>query len=43
MENEDQTKRVPISNWTLATGARPGERHVYPSDRREGLPPPEGR
>jgi hypothetical protein len=20
---------VPISNWTLATGSKPGERHVY--------------
>jgi hypothetical protein len=43
MENEDQLKRVPISNWTLATGARPGERHVYSIERREESRPPEGR
>jgi hypothetical protein len=44
MENEHNTlPQVPVSNWTLATGTRPGERHVYRSDRRDELPPPESR
>lgn len=34
MTNEDVTEDVPISNWTLATGTKPGARDVYspPSD-----------
>jgi hypothetical protein len=35
MTNEDNTTTdVPISNWTLATGTKPGARYVYspPSD-----------
>jgi hypothetical protein len=34
MTNEDVTADVPISNWTLATGTKPGARDVYspPSD-----------
>ena len=44
MENEHNTlPQVPVSNWTLATGTRPGERHVYRSDRRGELPLPESR
>ena len=29
MTNEDNTSNVPISNWTLATGTKPGARYVY--------------
>jgi hypothetical protein len=29
-----------ISNWTLATGTRAGERHVYPDTRHELARPP---
>ena len=29
MTNEDTTADVPISNWTLATGTKPGARYVY--------------
>jgi len=29
MTNEDTTAEVPISNWTLATGTKPGAREVY--------------
>jgi hypothetical protein len=29
MTNEDTTADVPISNWTLATGTKPGARDVY--------------
>ena len=29
MTNEDNTNHVPISNWTLATGTKPGARYVY--------------
>ena len=29
MTNEDNTTDVPISNWTLATGTKPGARYVY--------------
>jgi hypothetical protein len=44
MENENNTfPQVPVSNWTLATGTRPGERYVYRSDRRDELPPAESR
>jgi hypothetical protein len=34
MTNEDVTTDVPISNWSLATGTKPGARDVYspPSD-----------
>jgi hypothetical protein len=39
MENDDQIKPIPVSNWTLATGTRPGERYVYSHERREGSPP----
>jgi hypothetical protein len=31
MTNEDNTTDVPISNWTLATGTKPGARYVYSS------------
>jgi len=43
MENENKLPQVPVSDWTLATGTRPFERHVYRSDRRDELPPPESR
>jgi hypothetical protein len=29
MNNEDNTADVRISNWTLATGTKPGAREVY--------------
>ena len=29
MTNEDNTTDVPISDWTLATGTKPGARYVY--------------
>ena len=29
MTNEDNTTDVPTSNWTLATGTKPGAREVY--------------
>jgi hypothetical protein len=29
MTNEDTTADVPISDWTLATGTKPGARDVY--------------
>jgi hypothetical protein len=29
MTNEHNTTDVPISNWTLATGTKPGARDVY--------------
>ena len=29
MTNEHNTTDVPISNWTLATGTKPGARYVY--------------
>ena len=29
MTNEDNTADVRISNWTLATGTKPGARDVY--------------
>jgi len=28
MENANQQSEVPVSNWTLATGTRPGERQI---------------
>jgi hypothetical protein len=31
MENANQSSQVQVSNWTLATGTQPGERHVYPA------------
>jgi hypothetical protein len=30
MTNEDKRPEEGVSNWTLATGTRPGERQVYP-------------
>ena len=29
MTNEDNTADVRVSNWTLATGTKPGAREVY--------------
>jgi len=34
---------VPISNWTLATGTKPGERHVSPIPAPKGMRHPESR
>lgn len=34
MSDENNTGKVPISNWTLATGTKPGARDVYPPPRR---------
>jgi hypothetical protein len=31
MNTEGNEQDVPVSNWTLATGTNPGERHVYPA------------
>ena len=31
MENANQASEVQVSNWTLATGTQPVERHVYPA------------
>jgi hypothetical protein len=28
MSNENESPIVPVSNWTLATGTRPGERPI---------------
>ena len=33
MTNENTTADVRISNWTLATGTKPGMRHVYSPTR----------
>ena len=33
MENENAVLEVPVSNWTLATGTRPGQRDVWFGDR----------
>jgi hypothetical protein len=30
MTSKDNESDVPVSNWTLATGTKPFERHVYP-------------
>jgi hypothetical protein len=43
MENDNLSTQIPVSNWTLATGTRPGERYVYSSERHKGSPSPEGR
>jgi hypothetical protein len=37
MEN---AKAIRVSNWTLATGTQPGERHVYPAAHRDAAPAP---
>jgi hypothetical protein len=34
MMNENNGSDVRVSNWTLATGTRAGERHVYHSVAR---------
>jgi hypothetical protein len=31
MAGENNTSDIQVSNWTLATGTRPGEREVYPT------------
>ena len=31
MTSENDASEVRVSNWTLATGTRAGERYVYPS------------
>ena len=40
MENASQASEIPVSNRTLATGTRPGERHVYPAAHREAARAP---
>jgi hypothetical protein len=40
MMNENAPSDVRVSNWTLATGTRAGERHVYPSVRQDISNPP---
>jgi hypothetical protein len=37
--NGNNPSDVRVSNWTLATGTRPGERHVYPSLPQDDLHP----
>jgi hypothetical protein len=34
MASEHNASDVRVSNWTLATDTRPGERHVYPGVRQ---------
>jgi hypothetical protein len=34
MTSKHDALHMPVSNWTLATGTRPGERHVYPTVRQ---------
>jgi hypothetical protein len=41
MTNEDNTADARISNWTLATGTKPGARHVYSARNRTTAPPAE--
>jgi hypothetical protein len=38
--NENNPSDVRVSNWTQATGTRPGERDVYPSVRQDIAPRP---
>jgi len=39
MNNEDNTADVPVSNWTLATGTKPGARDVYSPPNRKTTAP----
>jgi len=39
MTNEDNVANVPISNWTLATGTKPGARYVYWPATKSTAPP----
>ena len=38
MTNEENVTIVPISNWTLATGTKPGARDVYAPPARRTAP-----
>ena len=38
MTNEDNTTDVPFSNWTLATGTKPGVRYVVLADYQKDCP-----
>jgi len=38
MTSHDNTSDVPLSNWTLATGTKPGERYVYPAVLQQPTP-----
>ena len=38
MTNEDNVTNPPISNWTLATGTKPGAREVYTPPARSTAP-----
>jgi hypothetical protein len=39
MANEDNDTDAPISDWTLATGTKPGARYVYWPATRSTAPP----
>jgi len=43
--NESNCSDVRVSNWTQATGTRPGERYVYSDTRQKNAEPqaPENR
>ena len=38
MTNKDNASGDRISNWTLATGTKPGERYVYPITTQRNSP-----
>ena len=37
MTNDGTTEDVPTSNWTLATGTKPGARDAFPTYQEHGL------
>ena len=41
MTSENNESSVPISNWALATGTRPGERNVYQAEPKTTVQPSE--
>jgi hypothetical protein len=38
--NESDCSDVRVSNWTQATGTRPGERYVYSDTLQKNVQPP---
>ena len=38
MTGHEETSDVRLSNWTLATGTKPGERYVYPPVFQQSAP-----
>jgi hypothetical protein len=40
MTSQNNASDVPASNWTLATGTRPGERDVFPTVPQINVRPP---